>query len=313
MTLSIILPVYNVQNYLNQCLTSIVSQLTEEVELIAINDGSTDNSLDILKEYSKKYTITIICQENKGLSEARNIGLNRAKGSFVWFVDSDDFIDSRSVERILAYTKEKNVDVTCLNTNLVSEDGNYIKTINRKVADKAVLEGYSLVKALEYPFSGAPFYIFRRLFLLENKLFFKPGALYDDWQFILRALSTVEKCQCVDFAPYNYRLRENTISTSKKTFRHLHDCVETAVDYINYLHIQQLSGVKAKIMHIGVCKMIADSYIIALVKMETKAERQKCLKYFFSYNFWLGSIIEVRDPKAFLRYLIMESKYVLGL
>ena len=150
MTLSIILPVYNVQNYLNQCLTSIVSQLTEEVELIAINDGSTDNSLDILKEYSKKYTITIICQENKGLSEARNIGLNRAKGSFVWFVDSDDFIDSRSVERILAYTKEKNVDVTCLNTNLVSEDGNYIKTINRKVADKAVLEGYSLVKALEY-------------------------------------------------------------------------------------------------------------------------------------------------------------------
>ena len=92
---SIILPVYNVEKYLSQCLDSIVNQTLKDFECICINDGSPDNSLAILKEYaSKDSRIKIINQENKGQSSARNVGMNFSKGKYIAFIDSDDWIST---------------------------------------------------------------------------------------------------------------------------------------------------------------------------------------------------------------------------
>ena len=91
--LSIIFPVYNVEAYLNESLSSILSQDFKDFELIAVNDGSTDNSLSILERYqSLDARLRIISQENKGLSSARNLGLKNARGKYIGFVDSDDMI-----------------------------------------------------------------------------------------------------------------------------------------------------------------------------------------------------------------------------
>ena len=96
---SIVIPVYNVEKYLKQCLESVVNQTLDKIEVICINDGSTDNSLNILKEYEKKYNnIIIIDQENKGPGFARNIGMKRASGKYIYFLDSDDYIELNAME-----------------------------------------------------------------------------------------------------------------------------------------------------------------------------------------------------------------------
>ena len=104
--ISIIVPVYNVDNYLRDCLNSILGQTYTNIEIICINDGSTDNSLEILNEYKDKDSrITVISQLNGGLSAARNAGLEVAKGEWVTFVDSDDCIHNKFIERTVFVAK----------------------------------------------------------------------------------------------------------------------------------------------------------------------------------------------------------------
>lgn len=101
--ISIIIPVYNVEDYLERCLDSIIHQSYKNIEIIVINDGSTDSSLKILEKYALKNSrIIIVNQENKGLSGARNIGVEKAIGDYIWFVDGDDFIDNDACERLIS-------------------------------------------------------------------------------------------------------------------------------------------------------------------------------------------------------------------
>ncbi|PZU84848.1 MAG: glycosyl transferase family 2 [Chryseobacterium sp.] len=109
--ISVIIPCYNVQNYIEHCLNSIINQTYENLEIICINDGSTDNTIDILENYQKNNDIIIINQENKGISEARNIGIQNASGVYILFVDSDDWLDVDCIEKISL--RKKNYDVVC--------------------------------------------------------------------------------------------------------------------------------------------------------------------------------------------------------
>lgn len=96
---SIIIPVYNTENYLKKCLDSVVNQTLEDIEIICINDGSTDRSLGILNDYAQKYSkIIVINQENKGVSEARNEGIEKASGEYIMFLDSDDYFQPQACE-----------------------------------------------------------------------------------------------------------------------------------------------------------------------------------------------------------------------
>lgn len=97
---SIVIPVYNVESYLEECMESVINQSLDDIEIICINDGSTDSSLKILERYESKYNnIIVINQENKGLSASRNIGIRKARGKYIYFLDSDDFINIKSMEK----------------------------------------------------------------------------------------------------------------------------------------------------------------------------------------------------------------------
>ena len=110
---SVIVPVYNVEKYLKDCLDSVVNQTLEDIEIICVNDGSTDNSLAILEEYAEKDSrIKIITQENKGLGGARNTGLYHANGEYISFIDSDDWIELNTFEEL--YNMSKNLDLDML-------------------------------------------------------------------------------------------------------------------------------------------------------------------------------------------------------
>ena len=114
--ISVIVPVYNVEKYLSQCLDSILAQTFKDFECICVNDGSTDGSLDILQEYAKKDDrIKIIIQENKGLSAARNVGIREAIGQYISFVDSDDWVDKNYLQILYRTIENTNSEVVVCN------------------------------------------------------------------------------------------------------------------------------------------------------------------------------------------------------
>lgn len=109
---SIIVPVYNVVDYLSDCLESLVKQTLDDIEIICVNDGSTDSSLIVLEKYEKQYDfIKIINQRNKGLASARNVGIAAAKGEYLGFVDSDDWIDMEFYEKLYEAARRHNTDI----------------------------------------------------------------------------------------------------------------------------------------------------------------------------------------------------------
>jgi len=110
--ISVIIPVYNVENYLKECLESVINQSFEDLEILCINDESTDNSLNILKEYKNRDSrIQIISQENAGVSAARNTGLNNSTGDYIYFMDSDDYLELEALEEMINLSKNYDLDL----------------------------------------------------------------------------------------------------------------------------------------------------------------------------------------------------------
>ncbi|MDR1528238.1 MAG: glycosyltransferase [Puniceicoccales bacterium] len=118
--ISIVVPVYNAEKYLRQCLDSLVGQIFENIEIICINDGSTDNSLEILHEYQKKDgRIVVFFHENKGISVTRNVGLHAARGKYIMFCDSDDWYEPEMCKAMFEIMEGEDVDVAMCNTNFI--------------------------------------------------------------------------------------------------------------------------------------------------------------------------------------------------
>ena len=123
---SIIVPVYNVEKYLRKCLDSIVNQTYKNIEVICVDDGSPDNSIDILREYrAKDDRVTIIRQKNKGLSGARNTGIKNATGKYIMFIDSDDWVELNMVELMTKKMDNKNLELAVCGT--INHIGNEIQ------------------------------------------------------------------------------------------------------------------------------------------------------------------------------------------
>lgn len=220
-TFSVIVPVYNVENYLCQCVDSILSQEDCAFELILVDDGSTDRSGEICDQYAKKETrVHVIHKENGGSSDARNVGLSEATGDYILFVDGDDYIADSSFRNIGLSIKENHYpDLVFLECMKVYTDiGKYIpmhdgvqKEINTKHGDelKKSIAGLS-----KYPASPCTKAIARRLFR-QNDLYFKKDLLCEDLEWALRvflALQTAAYCN----TPY-YFYRQNRLGSNSST------------------------------------------------------------------------------------------------
>lgn len=214
MKLSIIIPVYNVELYLKECLDSIINQNNSAVELILINDGSTDNSLAICKEYSSKYDfIILINQLNSGQSAARNAGLKIATGTYIWFIDSDDWIAQDSIQTIHNYLSNSDVDLFSfsfeneVNGKIVASDLNYSETI-------APCKPNEFLNTTKYFFTSPWVRIFRKTFLEQHSLKFIEGMVHEDDFFNYQCMNFAQKVQKIPDVLYFYRIRDNSTTTS---------------------------------------------------------------------------------------------------
>ncbi|MFI1773825.1 glycosyltransferase [Thalassobellus citreus] len=214
--LSIVVPVYNVAAYLEKCVHSCFDQNVNKklYEIILVNDGSTDNSLELCKKLKLQYPdISIVSQENKGLSGARNTGLKHSKGDYIWFVDSDDWISSNCLINIFKKLNSK-LDIIWLGHDvwyLGKSTKNYIP---QQISHAITGEDF-FINHLENQFYIWKF-IYNRNFLLANNLTFFEGILYEDLEFTPRALVHAKKCITISEICYHYLVREGSIANNIK-------------------------------------------------------------------------------------------------
>ncbi len=170
--ISIIVPVYNVEKYLRRCLNSLVNQTLQQIEIILINDGSTDNSLKILHEYAMRDNrITVLSQNNSGCSLTRNAGLNVAKGEYIWFVDADDWVEVNAAELTYKEAMKYNADIVCFHAKVHPVDDDvFVRTFD---IDKPTQQTVD-IRSLHFPdWQNVIFYtwnnVYRRSYIGDTR------------------------------------------------------------------------------------------------------------------------------------------------
>lgn len=219
---SVIVPVYNVEKYLGECMDSILAQTLEDIEVICVDDGSTDGSAAILDDYaSRDNRVRVIHKENAGYGAAMNTGLDAARGEYIAIVESDDFIDPDMYERLVRDMDDYVLDVVKCDCIFFWNDLGYEYRYHSDNIDKfyhRVLvppqERRLMFKFLMNVWAG----MYSRSFLLENKIRFRetPGASYQDNGFWLQVMSFANRMMAEDFAPYHYR-QDNPTQSIRNT------------------------------------------------------------------------------------------------
>ncbi len=232
--ISIIIPVYNTQRYLSQCLESVLNQTMREIEVICVDDGSTDESPKILKSYAQKDTrLKIITQPNSGAAACRNNGIKVAQGEYLWFIDSDDWAEPDACELIYKQAKKDNTDILIFDANVwTGECFNKYPSMNRKLLPaETVITPKSLPDEIFSICSDVPWNkLYKAEFVKARQLAFQNISSYNDVGFVKLALVLADRISGLDKICYHYRDNAiGAISRSRKKRSY------NAVKVISYL------------------------------------------------------------------------------
>ena len=200
---SVIVPVYNVEKYLKKCLDSLVNQTLKDIEIIVVNDGSPDNSQKIIDEYSDKYSnIKAYIKKNGGLSDARNYGIKKAKGEYLAFVDSDDYIDKDMLKKMYDSAKKNKYDIVVCDTVNVYKDHNVLIRSNLHYSNNDT-ENYLIA----HPMACSRLYNAK----LFTNIEFKKGIYYEDLELTPKLINLTTNIGFVEEGLYYYLQREGSI------------------------------------------------------------------------------------------------------
>lgn len=215
---SVIVPVYNVEKYLKRCLDSLINQTLSDIDIICINDGSKDSSLQILEQYAKKDSrIVIYNQENSGLSVARNTGLEHASGEYIGFVDSDDWVDLDFYEKLYNSAKNNNADIAV---------ADFIREHPNKKPKRLKLKEEKIYTTPEDKFMICKVHregcvwnkIYRTEFIKSINLKFVPKMYYEDRDFTIRSLYFSKKLVTTPNTYYRYFVNPKSIVNKRRNY-----------------------------------------------------------------------------------------------
>lgn len=214
---SVIIPVYNVEAYLEECLDSVICQTLKNYEIICVNDASPDNSLNILRKYRENHGNLRIIEhkENRGLSVARNTGLNEAKGKYIFFLDSDDMLEDKStLEKLYVLAEEKQVEMLYYNFVKYYEDGLRDVVVKNNDVWNQLLSGkqwfVSCCQQKQIQLAACRQFCSRK-FLEQNNIWFYEGILHEDMLFSFLCAMKAKRVMETEKVCYVYRQRENSI------------------------------------------------------------------------------------------------------
>lgn len=227
---SVIVPVYNVEKYVDKCLRSLVNQTMNDYELIIINDGSTDESEKIIEKYISAYPNLIkhIKQENQGLSDARNNGLKLINSDYVMFIDSDDYVCNDMLEKMYNKITKENCDFVICGNNVVKENGEIISsTYPNNYCDLDFITQMLLGNLCAWN------KIIKKEIIEDEDLLFRSRVWYEDIDFSFKLFMKAKKMCFLEENLYNYLLRDGSIMNSKNLSRNL-ELLEAFDEIIRY-------------------------------------------------------------------------------
>ncbi len=258
---SIIVPVYNVEKYIAKCLDSIKEQTFNDYEVIVVNDGTKDNSMDIVKRYDFK----IVNQKNQGLSSARNTGVKHATGEYLIFIDSDDYIENDLLKKINESLKN-NPDIVRYQIKEVYEDSNEEKPFSEEsFIGKDGVEAFS--KICQYHFvENAWAYAIKKEYYDFNNFQFAKGTIHEDFGLIPLIIMKAETVNSISYIGYNYLQRQGSIM-SQKNYEKTKKKVSDFYNHYKYL-IKEID--KTNLDSRTFKSFISNSLIIKICELEKK-------------------------------------------
>lgn len=239
---SVIIPIYNVQEYLSECLISVINQSLIDIEMVCIDDGSTDNSLKILKIFAETdKRIKIIEQENKGAGQARNLGIDSAKGEFVIFIDPDDYYPNNFVLEHL-YTSATNNKVLIAGGSMSKDDNGIISTEFVKKEKGYTFPSNGIIRYVDYQFDfGFQRFLYNRDMLVNNNIYFPSYRRYEDPVFLLKAMVCAKQFYALKEVVYRYRVGYKQVEWNEEKVIDLASSISeilkiTSENNLEYLH-----------------------------------------------------------------------------
>ncbi|MBO5136215.1 MAG: glycosyltransferase [Clostridia bacterium] len=243
---SIIVPVYNVEKYINTCIKSIIGQTYKNLEIILVDDGTPDNSGEICEEYAKKDNrVTVIHKTNGGLSSARNAGLDIATGAYIMFVDSDDCLVDNAVEILVRDSLKYDADIVQFYLNHITSEESLPKQISYEYNAELITDLRQMYwKMFETVGSGDSACSKLYKSMIFDGLRFKEGIIHEDVYFTTFMLQKVKKALYLDISPYNYLIHSDSIITSAFSKKKLDGILvlETRINEFNRLGFTDLEN-----------------------------------------------------------------------
>lgn len=266
---SVIVPVYNVEKYLEKCLNSLVNQTLENIEIIIVNDGTKDNSEEIIKKFMDKYPNKIIYlkKENGGLSDARNFGIPYAKGEYIAFLDSDDYVEKNIYKEMYDLAKKENSDMVECDfiweyPNKIREDIGQVYNGKKEMLEKVRVVAWNK--------------LIKRSILEKTQIQFPKGLRYEDVEFTYKLIPHLNKVSFLKKPYIHYIQRENSISNSQnERTKEIFTVLDNVIDY--YKKNNFYDEYKDELEYIYARYLLCSS-LLRMVKIKDKVIRKKMLE-----------------------------------
>jgi len=278
---SIIVPVYNTEKYLHTCLDALTGQTLEDIELVLVNDGSTDGSQAILEEYQKKYPekIKIFVKENGGQATARNLGIRECTGEYIGFADSDDYVDVTMFEKMYALAKEKHADMVECHFHYIQSDENGRK----ELPARGNVRKYGSQKNMFIDPQVSPWNkLYRREVLLDNGIDFPEGMIYEDTAFYIKTIPYVKTQEYLDEKLVYYMYRGNSTMNANKS-RKVGDIFAVLQNIIDFYKDRGLYDTYAQEIEYFCVKILLCSSLSRIGRVTDKEIERELLDKTFAY------------------------------
>lgn len=260
---SVIVPIYKVEKYLKRCIESIINQTYTYMEIILVDDGSPDCCAEICDQYSSiDNRVKVIHKNNGGLSDARNYGINIAEGEYIFFVDSDDYIELNAIENLVFYAKKNNLDIVCGDAyRVISSDSNSIP--NKTIllgggSDGKIMDGEEYLVDCIYKKSFCVA-VWTRMYstklIKKNNIYFIKGLLHEDENWTPKVILKAKRVGYFNFAFYNYIIRNNSITQTENRKKHIIDVLKTC---------EELENEYNRVINSKTTKKILKDYLVRL-------------------------------------------------
>lgn len=304
---SVIIPVYNAEQYLRQCLDSVLNQTLKDIEIICIDDGSTDKSVEICQEYQNRYkNIVLIEQKNSGSGKARNAGIDTAKGEFIIFLDSDDYYPENDIlETLYNNAKEQGV-LICGGSFSELRDGNVIKDYSGICEEGYTFCKNELISYTDYQFDyGYHRFIYNLQFLKENNLRFPDYRRFQDPPFFTKAMYYAEKFYAIDKVTYLLRVGHKNINWQESQLSGLLNGLH---DNLNFAKEHNLK----KLYYLTLLRLQSHKYAFVSANTAILLRLQKLLNS-IDYDFVQKDYPDVKERTKFKSILPLIAKKIFSL